>query len=75
MKKSFWTILGFALLIMGFYALFLSLVGVKLSFLTFIDKPGALIGLIIRLAMIIAGFVILALVNTNWSQEGDEVIE
>ena len=75
MKKSIWTAIGFVLLITGFYALFLSFVGVKLSFLTFIDKPGALFGLLIRLAMIIAGFVILALVNTNWNQEGDEAID
>ena len=75
MKKVIWTIIGFALLITGFYALILSLVGVKLSFLTFIDEPGALIGFVIRLLMIVAGFVILALINTNWTQEGDELIE
>ena len=47
----------------------------KLSFLTFIDEPGALTGFVIRLLMIVAGFVILALINTNWTQEGDELIE
>ena len=75
MKKVIWTIVGFALVIIGFYALILSLVGVKLSFLVFIDKPGALFGFLIRLLMIVAGFIILALINTNWTQEGDELIE
>lgn len=72
MKKGIFLTIGFLLFILGGTALVLSLVGVKLSFLTWIDAGGGLLGFVIRLVMLIGGIVIAALANTDWRNE-DEV--
>jgi hypothetical protein len=72
MKKGLLLALGFSLFILGGTALVLSLVGVKLSFLTWIDAGGGLLGFVIRIVMLIGGIVIAALANTDWKNE-DEV--
>jgi uncharacterized membrane protein len=72
MKKSIFTIVGFLLLIFGMSALVLSLVGVKLSFLTWIDAGGALLGFVIRLVMIFGGVAMAWLANHNWAAENEE---
>jgi uncharacterized integral membrane protein len=69
MKKAIWTSIGFLLFIIGFVALVLSLVGVKLSYLNWIDNWGGLPGFIIRLLMIISGIVIVYLTVTDWRRE------
>ncbi len=74
MNKVTFTSIGFALFILGMLSIVLSLIGVKFSFLAFIDKPGALFGFLIRLLMVFGGVIIIALAQTNWSQEGEEDI-
>ena len=69
MKRGIYTLIGFVLVVVGIVALVLSVVGVKLSFLVFIDKPGPTFGLVVRLMMIISGFVIAVLNTTNWKEE------
>jgi hypothetical protein len=69
MKKGIFSTIGFLLFITGGTALVLSLVGVKLAFLTWIDAGGALLGFLIRLGMLIGGIVIAALANTDWRNE------
>lgn len=64
-----WTLTGFLLFCMGFMALVLSLVGVQISFLTWIDAPGRLFGFVIRLLMILSGVVIVYIHNTDWKGE------
>lgn len=71
MKKTLWVVLGFLLFIIGFTALVLSLVGVKLSYLTWIDAPGSLFGFIMRILMIIGGVVIVYLSVTDWRNQED----
>lgn len=73
MYKSLFTFIGFILFITGMLALALSMVGVQLSFLTFIDRPSRLFGFLIRLLMIIGGIVMVALAQTDWKQENNEV--
>ncbi len=63
-NKALFTLVGFLLLIIGFSALVLSLVGVQFSFLTWMDRPGLLFGFVIRLLFILAGFVIVYLAQT-----------
>lgn len=63
------TIVGFLMAGTGFLALVLSLVGVKLVFLTWIDKPGPLFGFLIRLIMIILGMVIIYMTQANFEKE------
>ena len=72
MKKGIFTLIGFLLFIVGGTALVLSLVGVKLSFLLWIDAAGGLLGFIIRIVMMIGGIVIAVLSTGNW-QEDDEL--
>lgn len=68
-NKGILTLVGFLLAGLGFLALVLSVVGVKLSFLTWIDAPGPLFGFVIRLVMIIAGIIIVYLAQTDFSGE------
>jgi len=63
------TIIGIVLALLGFFALVLSLVGIKLSFLVFIDGNGPLLGFVIRLLMIVFGLVIVTLAQTDWTKE------
>ena len=72
MKKNILTIVGFLLFLFGMSALVLSLVGVKLSFLVFIDKGGAGLGLAIRLGMIVGGLIMALIAKTNWIAENEE---
>jgi uncharacterized Tic20 family protein len=70
--KSVYAILGFVLIIIGMLSLILMLVGVQLSFLTWIDAFGRLGGFVIRLLMIIGGFVIITLSQTDWRNVEDD---
>lgn len=71
MKKGIYTLIGFLLFIIGGTALVLSLVGVKLSFLLWIDAAGGLLGFIIRIVMMIGGVVIAVLSTGNWQEEDE----
>lgn len=68
-NKGWITLFGFLLAGTGFLALSLSLVGVKLSFLTWIDAPGPLFGFVMRLLMIVAGFIMVYLAQTDFRGE------
>jgi membrane protein insertase Oxa1/YidC/SpoIIIJ len=68
-NKGLLTLLGFILVIIGFLALVLSIVGVKFSFLLWIDRPGPLFGFLVRILMIITGFVLVYLAQTNYRGE------
>ena len=72
MKRGIYLTIGFLLFILGGSALVLSLVGIQLSFLTWIDAGGRLLGFIIRLLMIVGGIVIAVLANTDWRNEDSE---
>lgn len=74
MSKTASTFIGFLLFIIGGLALVLSLIGVQLSYLTWIDKPSPLIGFVIRLLMILGGIVIVVLARTDW-REDEEMID
>ena len=74
MKRGIYTLIGFLLFIMGGTALVLSLVGLKLSYLMWIDAGGGLIGFMIRIIMMIGGIVIAVLNTGNW-REDEELID
>jgi len=71
-NKSIFTFLGFVLFLSGMSALVLSLVGVQLSFLTWIDSPGKTIGFLIRLAMILTGIIMIFLSRSNFDGNDKE---
>jgi hypothetical protein len=60
------TLVGFILAGLGFFALVLSVVGAKLSFLLWIDAWGAGVGFVIRLLMILVGIIIIYLAQTDF---------
>ena len=66
MNRATWTFVGFVLFITGFSALVLSLVGVKLSLLTWLDAPGRLFGFVMKLVLVLLGFVVVYLARTDW---------
>ncbi len=74
MSKTTSTFIGFLLFIIGGLALVLSLIGVQLSYLTWIDKPSPLIGFVIRLLMILGGIVMVVLARTDW-REDEEMLD
>ena len=68
-NKGWLSLVGFVLAGLGFLALILSIVGVKLSFLTWIDQPGPLFGFLMRIVMIVAGLIIIYFALTDFSEE------
>jgi len=68
-KQAIITTLGFLLAGVGIFAIILSLVGLKLSYLVWLDRLGALFGFVAKLVMIIAGFVIIYMAQTDLTKE------
>ena len=71
-NKGRWVILGLLLVLTGITALTLQLVGAQWVILQFLEIPGRLFALIAKIAMIMAGFIIIVLANTDWEQERRE---
>ena len=71
-NKGRWIALGLLLIIFGVTATVLQLVGTQWVFLQFLEKPGRLFAFVAKLVMIMAGFVILAIANTDWDRERKE---
>jgi hypothetical protein len=74
-NKALFTTVGFVLFILGGSALVLSLVGVKFSFLVWLDAAGPLAGFVARIVMMIGGIVLATLANTHWEDEEEEELE
>ncbi len=68
-NKGIFSLIGFLLAGTGFLALVLSLVGVQLAFLTWIDAFGGLVGFLIRLSMIIIGVIVVYFAQTDFEEE------
>ncbi|MFZ2900050.1 MAG: hypothetical protein WA004_15590 [Saprospiraceae bacterium] len=72
MNKTLLTVGGFLLFTFGFLSLVLSMIGVQLAFLAWLDKIGALFAFIIRILMVLAGIILVALAQTDWARERAE---
>jgi hypothetical protein len=68
-QRGMLSLIGFLLVVTGFLALVYSLVGLKLSFLVWLDKPGPLFGLVMKLGMVILGFVLVYFDQTDFKGE------
>jgi hypothetical protein len=68
-NKGLWSIVGFLLTALGFLAIALSMVGIQFAFLTWLDATGRLFGFIAKIAMIIAGILILYLAQSDFAGE------
>lgn len=65
MNKGLYSLIGFLLFIFGFIALVLSMVGLKLYPLLWLDYFGAGFGLILRLLMVIGGLVLVFITRSG----------
>jgi hypothetical protein len=65
--KNLLTILGFLLVVIGFLSMIVSVVGLKFSFLLFLESWGSLVGFVLKLLIIMTGFILTYLGQTNFS--------
>lgn len=63
------TVVGFVLLFLGVVSLFLNLVGVDIFFLTWLYTIGPLFSFVVRLLMVVLGFVLIVVAKTDWERE------
>lgn len=71
-NKGFIILAGFLLVVFGLTAVILQMVGVSWAFLLFLEKGGRLFAFVIKVLMVVAGFVIVVLANTDWDRERRE---
>lgn len=68
MNKGVFTLIGYLLFLIGMLSLILSLIGLKLSFLSWIDaKP--IMGLAIKLALVMFGLIFMYLAKIRSEEE------
>lgn len=60
--------IGFLLAGIGFISLILSLIGLQLSFLTWLDSLGRLFSFLVRIIMIVAGIVLVYLAQMEMEE-------
>lgn len=60
-NKAVLSIVGFLLFFFGFFSLLLSMVGIKIVFLMWLDAFGSVASFVIKILMIIAGIVVIVL--------------
>lgn len=70
--KTFWIVLGLLLVVSGITALALQLVGAQWAFLQFLEMPGRLFAFVAKLLMVMAGFILIIVANTDWERERRE---
>jgi hypothetical protein len=68
-RRGLLSLLGFLMVVIGFLALVYSLVGLKLSFLVWLDLPGPLFGFVMKLLIVILGFVFVYIDQTDFKGE------
>lgn len=70
-KKDLYTLIGFILFIIGFVSVTLSLVGIRLSFLTWLDKIGPVFSFVAKIVMILTGLILVVVVQGGKYEQGD----
>ena len=70
-RKDLFTLIGFLLFILGFTALALSLVGIRWSFLSWLDTRPSL-GLLAKVLMVVLGIMIVAIAQTDFNIDKDD---
>ncbi|MEL6142746.1 MAG: hypothetical protein AAFU67_14140 [Bacteroidota bacterium] len=63
------TVIGFLLLFLGAFSLLLNMVGVDLIIFRWLYDLGGMVSTIVRILMIVVGFALVYIGNTNWEQE------
>ena len=75
-NKALWTLVGFLLVVLGFLSLGLTMVGVKLRILLWMDWFGPLPSFMLKIVLVLGGFVLVYLAQTDFTQlNEDEITE
>lgn len=74
-NKGLLSLIGFLLFFFGFLSILLSVVGVKLIFLTWVDAFGRGTGFLIKILMVIAGFVVVIVARGEEAQHDEYLPE
>jgi len=64
MDRPIITVIGYVLVLFGFLSLMLSMIGLRLSFLEFLEFGGPLVALVLRLSMVVIGFILMYVSKT-----------
>lgn len=69
-KNAEWlSLVGFVLVTLGVGALALSFVGLRFTFLSWLDGPGHFFGFIIKVLMVVLGFLLVYVAKSNFKGE------
>ncbi len=71
-NKNLVSFLGFIFFILGFGSIGLSLVGINLTFLLWMEYFGTGIGFLLKIIMTLIGFILIYLAQTNWGEENEQ---
>lgn len=63
------TVIGFILAFLGIFSLFLNMVGVDLIILKWLHDLGGLTSALVRIIMVILGFVFIYIGRVDWERE------
>ncbi len=63
------TLIGFLLFMIGMLSLILSVIGIHFIFLKFLEYWGALIGVLFKIFLILAGFVLIFLSKLHYPKK------
>lgn len=64
--RNKWTLLGFVLMLLGLLSLVVQMAGLQYSFLAWIEAFGSIGSFLFKIAMLIGGIAIVAVVNTRY---------
>lgn len=64
MDRPIITVIGYLFLLFGFLSLILSMIGLRLSFLRFLEFGGPLLAMVIKVGMIVIGFILMYVSKT-----------
>ena len=73
MNRTVLTVIGFTLFLLGSMSLILNFVGVRFSFLVWLDAMGRLPGFITRILMIVIGVVLIILSRSEEDEYEEEI--
>ncbi len=71
MKKAIMITAGFLLVGLGLLSLMLMLLGGRFTYLRWLDYWGPLAGFVLKLLMVLAGFLLIFLSGIDWEKERD----
>jgi hypothetical protein len=67
--RSYGLMGGYLLLILGITALVMQMVGIYWVFLRWLELGGGLFSFVVKILMILSGFILIVLSRTDWQEE------